>query len=92
VPTACLSLAGFQAQHFLPSAWPEGDTISARGGLQSPQRAIGFRFGEVGLIWFFDESAQARQYAHGAQSKNFGADRVEIIDNVPLDGPPVRDA
>jgi hypothetical protein len=50
-----------QAQHFLPGAWAEGDTISARGGLQSPQGAIGVCFGEVGPLRFFDESAQARQ-------------------------------
>ena len=56
-----------QAQHFLPGAWAEGDTISARGGLQRSQRAIGIRFREVGPLWFFDESAQARQYTHGAR-------------------------
>ena len=47
-----------QAQHFLPGAWAEGDTISARGGLQGPQGAIGVCFGEVGPLRFFDESAQ----------------------------------
>jgi hypothetical protein len=47
-----------QAQHFLPRAWAEGDTIGARGGLQSPQDAIGVCFGEVGPLRFFDESAQ----------------------------------
>jgi hypothetical protein len=56
-----------QAQHFLPSAWAQRNTIGARGGLQSPQRAIGVRFGEVGLVRFFDESPQAPQYAHGAR-------------------------
>ena len=50
-----------QAQHFLASAWAQRDTVGARGGLQSPQRAIGGRFGEVGQLWFFDESPQARQ-------------------------------
>ena len=51
-----------QAQHFLPSAWAQRNPIGARGGLQRPQRAIGVRFGEVAPLWFFDESAQARQY------------------------------
>ena len=51
-----LARQALQAQHFLPSARAEGNTISARGSLQSPQRAIGIRFGEVGLVRFFDES------------------------------------
>jgi hypothetical protein len=51
-----------QAQHFLASAWSERNPIGARGGLQRPQRPIGVRFSEVGPLWFFDESAQARQY------------------------------
>src|SRR5262245_31119944 len=40
-----------QAQHFLPSAWAQRNTISARGGLQRPQGAIGIRFGEVAPLW-----------------------------------------
>jgi len=56
-----------QAQHFLASAWSERNPIGARGGLQRPQRPIGARFSEVGPLWFFDESAQARQYTHGAR-------------------------
>ena len=56
-----------QAQHFLPSAWAQRNTISARGGLQRPQGAIGIRFGEVGLVRFFDENPQARQYAQGTE-------------------------
>src|SRR4029450_3497934 len=47
-----------QAQHFLASPRPQRNTIGARGGLQSLQRAIGVRFGEVGLVRFFDESPQ----------------------------------
>ena len=39
-----------QAQHFLASAWAQRDTVGARGGLQRPQRALGIRFGEVGLV------------------------------------------
>src|SRR5262249_36629631 len=46
---------------FWPARGPQRNTIGARGGLQSPQGAIGVRFGEVGLVWFFDESPQARQ-------------------------------
>jgi hypothetical protein len=34
-----------QAQQFLPSSWAQRNTIGARGGLQSPQRPIGVRFG-----------------------------------------------
>ena len=56
-----------QAQHFLPSSWAQRNPIGARGGLQRCERAIGVRFGEVGPVWFFDESPQARQYAHGAR-------------------------
>src|SRR4029077_2181354 len=46
---------------------------SARGGLQRPQRPIGVRFSEVGPLWFFDESAQARQYTHGARGARSAA-------------------
>ena len=56
-----------QAQHFLPSSRTQRDTIDARGGLQSSQRPIGGRFGEVGPVWFFDESPHARQQAHDAR-------------------------
>ena len=48
-----------EAQNFLPSAWAEGNMISALGRLQSPQGASGVCFGEVGPLRFFDESAQA---------------------------------
>src|SRR5262247_4555839 len=56
----CLSCArqALQAQHFLSGAWAEGDTISARGGLQRLERPIGVGFGEVGPLRLFDESAQ----------------------------------
>ena len=47
-----------QAQQFLPSSWAQRNTIGARGGLQSPQRPIGVRFGEVDPAGFFDDSAQ----------------------------------
>jgi len=50
-----------QAQHFLPSAWAERNTISAGGNLQSLERAVGIHFGELCLIWFFADSAQACQ-------------------------------
>ena len=56
-----------QAQHFLADAWSERNPIGARGSLQRRQRPIGGRFGEVGLVWFFDQSPQARQQAHGAR-------------------------
>jgi hypothetical protein len=55
-----------QAQHFLAAARAQGNPIGARGGLQSLERPVGIRFGEVGLVRFFDESSQACQYAHGA--------------------------
>src|SRR5215831_12725902 len=50
-----------QAQNFLPGAWAEGDPVGARGGLQRSERPIGVRFGEVGLVRFFDESPQSRR-------------------------------
>src|SRR5262245_19835171 len=43
-----------QAQHFLPSAWAQRNTISAR-------------FRELAPLWFFDENPQARQCAHGTR-------------------------
>jgi hypothetical protein len=49
-----------QAQHFLPSSWAERNPVGARGGLQRSERPIGLRFGEVGPVWFFDQSAQGR--------------------------------
>jgi hypothetical protein len=57
----CLGSAGFANSHFLPRARTQRDTISARGRLQRCERVIGSRFSEVGPVWFFDESPQARQ-------------------------------
>src|SRR5919106_5428046 len=37
-----------QAQHLLPSSWPERNTIGARRRLQRQKRGIRVRFGEVG--------------------------------------------
>src|SRR5262245_40603293 len=66
--TAWFCSAGFassalSAQRVGPAQY---DTC-ARGGLQSPQGAIGIRFGEVAPLWFFDENPQARQCAHGTR-------------------------
>jgi hypothetical protein len=47
-----------QAQHFLASARPQRNR-GTRGGLQRSQCANGIRFGEVGLVWFFDDSARS---------------------------------
>jgi hypothetical protein len=51
-----LARQALQAQHFLPSSWAQRNPIGARGGLQSFERPVGVRFGEVGLLWFFDDS------------------------------------